>query len=126
MHRSRQSTMHSPASPSTRSNGPLYASSSSTILSPTGSAADTITTSVISPRAVLNNDYARVQALASNCPVCAVFDARWIASWLAAFDSRDSFFLCAYENGQCAGLAALRQLSEAWRGCRLRIVQSLT
>ncbi|HEY7187505.1 MAG TPA: GNAT family N-acetyltransferase [Vicinamibacterales bacterium] len=118
--------MHSPASPGTRSEGPLYLAPSGTILSPTGSAAAAITTAFISPSTVLNNDYARVQALASNCPVCSLFDARWIASWLAAFDSRDSFFLCAYEDGRVAALAALRQVSETWQGCRLRIVQSLS
>jgi len=126
MHRCPPSAMHSPVSPRAPSNGSPDVSPSSTILGPPGSAADTISTAFINPMAVLNNDYARVQALASNCPVCALFDARWIASWLTAFDSHDSFFLCAYENGQLAGLAALRRLSEAWQGCRLRIVQSLT
>jgi CelD/BcsL family acetyltransferase involved in cellulose biosynthesis len=121
-----EAPMHSPASPSTRSVESLYVPPSSTILRPPGSAAATITTAIVNPRALLDNDYARVDALASKGPVCALFDARWIASWLAAFDLHDPLFLCAYEDRDIAGLAALKRLSEVWHGYRLRIVQSLT
>jgi CelD/BcsL family acetyltransferase involved in cellulose biosynthesis len=118
--------MHSPVSQSTRSVGSLYVSPSSSIVNRPGSAAGTLTTAIASPRAVLEREYARIQAMASTYPVCALFDARWIASWLAAFDSYDAFFLCAYEDGRFAGLAPLKRLNETWHGCPLRIVHSLS
>src|SRR5262245_20813480 len=118
--------MHSPVSPATHSAEASYLPLVKSTVASSSTISSTLTTSIVAPSSVLQNDYARVQALASQHPACAAFDAAWIASWLAAFDPPGAFFLCAYEGGRVVGVAAFRRLTEAWHGSQRRIVQSLT
>jgi CelD/BcsL family acetyltransferase involved in cellulose biosynthesis len=77
--------------------------------------------------AVLEAMCTAVGKLAADSPVSApLIDVPWLLSWLEAFDPPEAFLLCAHEGGDLVGMAALQRITEKWRGCPLRVVQSLT
>src|SRR5256885_252174 len=93
----------------------------------TGSRRAGFRTALTTLAGLTSTDSAAWRVLAAQHPMSGpLVDQSWIESWTRAFVPPEPVLLCAWEDGQLAGLAPLQRISESWHGRRLAVLQSLT